>query len=367
MGNIYKRGKIWYIDIRVKGRRVRRRIGSSKRIAELALKDAEVKAAKEEFGFAQNDITIDKYMAQFLDYSRANHRESTTNRYRAVIDHFKEFLEAKQDITFMSEITTEIVDQYKVFRKNSLVNPNGHPVESDEDIEEYTRKGARAHTINFEIAALKTIFNVAIKWGYLKENPTKGIKKLKVTDSKALKFLSIEECQKLLNACPPDLHPIYFTFLNTGMRKAELENLEWDDIDFKRRKIKIRRKEFWQPKTSEREIPINHQLFDLLEKLKSKNEDGLDSRFVFPDKNGNQIKTKLRRRLIKIAKDAGIDGLTKLHTLRHTFASHLVMNGVDLPTVKKLMGHSDIQTTMIYAHLAPDHLEKAVDRLDYSQ
>jgi len=366
MGNIYKRGKIWYIDIRVKGRRVRKRIGSSKRIAELALKDAEVKSAKEEFGFAQNDITIDKYMAQFLDYSRANHRESTTNRYRAVIDHFREFLDTKQEITFMSEVTTEVVDQYKVYRKSSLVNPNGHPVETDEDIEEYTRKGARANTINFEIAALKTIFNVAIKWDYLKDNPTKGVKKLKVTDSKPLKFLSIEECQRLLNACPPDLYPIYFAFLNTGMRKAELENLEWDDIDFKRRKIKIRRKEFWQPKTGEREIPINQQLFDLLQNLKSENDKSVHSNFVFPDRiSGGKIKTKLREKLIKIAKEAGIEGLTKLHTLRHTFASHLVMNGVDLPTVKKLMGHSDIQTTMIYAHLAPDHLEGAVDKLEF--
>ncbi|MEW5922780.1 MAG: tyrosine-type recombinase/integrase [Candidatus Zixiibacteriota bacterium] len=366
MANIYKRGKIWYIDIRVKGRRVRKRIGPSKRIAELALKDAEVRAAKEEFGFAQHDIAIDRFMVQFLDYSRANHREATTNRYRAVIDHFKEFLRIKQDITFMSEITTEVVDQYKVFRKNSYVNPNGHPVESDDDIEEYTRKGARAHTINFEIAALKTIFNVAIKWGYLKANPTKGIKKLKVIDSKPLKFLSVEECQKFLNACPPDLYPIYFTFLNTGMRKAELENLEWDDIDFKRKKIKIRRKEFWQPKTGEREIPINQQLFDLLQNLKADNDKTIQSNFVFPDRTtGRQIKTRLRERLIKIAKEAGIDGLTKLHTLRHTFASHLVMNGVDLPTVKKLMGHFDIQTTMIYAHLAPDHLEKAVDSLSF--
>jgi len=69
--------------------------------------------------------------------------------------------------------------------------------------------------------------------------------------------------------------------------------------------------------------------------------------------------------MIQIAKQAGIEDLTKLHTLRHTFASHLVMQGVDLPTVKKLMGHSDIQTTMIYAHLAPDHLADAVDKLAF--
>nr|MBN2278286.1 phage integrase SAM-like domain-containing protein [candidate division Zixibacteria bacterium] len=137
MGNIHQRGKVWYLNIRVKGRRIRKKVSSSKRIAELALRDAEVKAAREEFGFARHDITIDKFVEQFLEYSRANHREATTNRYGAVIDHLREFLKTKQDITFMSEISTEVVDQYKVFRKNAMVNPNGHPVESDDDIEEY--------------------------------------------------------------------------------------------------------------------------------------------------------------------------------------------------------------------------------------
>jgi hypothetical protein len=106
MGNIYKRGKVWYLDIRVKGRRIRKRVGSSKKIAELALKDAEVKAAREEFGFAKNDITLDKFFERFLDYSRANHRDATTKRYRAVIDHFKEFMGTKPNVTFMSEVNT---------------------------------------------------------------------------------------------------------------------------------------------------------------------------------------------------------------------------------------------------------------------
>ena len=73
----------------------------------------------------------------------------------------------------------------------------------------------------------------------------------------------------------------------------------------------------------------------------------------------------MREKLIQIAAKAGIEDLTKLHTLRHTFASHLIMQGVDLATVKKLMGHSDIQTTMIYADLAPDHLAEAVDELTF--
>jgi len=72
MGSIYKRGKNWYIDVRVKGRRIRKRVGRSKEIATLALKDAEVKAAREEFGFAKADISIDKFVERFLDYISVN-------------------------------------------------------------------------------------------------------------------------------------------------------------------------------------------------------------------------------------------------------------------------------------------------------
>jgi integrase len=228
------------------------------------------------------------------------------------------------------------------------------------------RKGARAKTINFEIDTLRTIFNLAIKWEYLKENPTQKITRLKVSDSKAPRFLTKEECRRFLDHCPDNLRPIYLTFLNTGMRKAELENLEWADIDFDRRHIKIRRKPFWKPKSGEREIPINQQLFDLLTRLKKANDRGVKSNFVFPHTDGSKLKTKLRRMLIRVAEEAGIENLTTLHALRHTFASQLIMKGVDLPTIQKLLGHSDIQTTMIYSHLAPDHLADAVEELSLS-
>ena len=365
MGSIYKRGKNWYLNIRVKGRRIRKKIGSSKKIAELALKDAEVKVARDQFGFSKDDIAIDTFFERFLDYSRVNHQPRTTSRYRAVINHFQAFLMAYPNVTFLSEVTTEVIDRYKVYRKDAWVNPNGQPVESDNDVNGHTRKGARAHTINFEVGVLRTAFYQAVKWGHLQENPTKGVKKLKVNDSKPPRFLTEEEYKKLLEACPADLYPIYFTFLNTGMRKAELENLEWTDVDFKRRKIRIRRKEDWQPKSGEREIPVSDSLHDLLVTLKQKNDKTLKSSYVFCHTDGGKLKTKVREKLIQIARKAEIEDLTRVHTLRHTFASHLVMKGVDLPTVMKLMGHSDIQTTMIYAHLAPDHLAGAVNKLSF--
>lgn len=147
------------------------------------------------------------------------------------------------------------------------------------------------------------------------------------------------------------------------MRKSELQNLEWKDIDFNRRKIKIGVKEAWRPKTDERQIPINNGLFGLLKKHKEKNKKGS---LVFHDGKGSPIENnRLRKRLMRLTKRCGFPEVTKLHTLRHTFASHLVMKGVDLPTVKKLMGHADIETTMIYSHLTDEHVDKAVEKLEF--
>lgn len=122
-----------------------------------------------------------------------------------------------------------------------------------------------------------------------------------------------------------------------------------------------------KPKTREREIPIDQDLRDLLAKLRAKARPESDDEYAFPVEDSGHSHNWIRTELIKIARKAGIRDLTKVHRLRHTFASHLVMQGVDLPTVGKLMGHSDIETTMIYAHLAPDHLADAITKLPFKR
>ncbi len=269
---------------------------------------------------------------------------------KMVCDHFLRFLDEHPYITKLSQLRAKLFEDYKIRRRREWVNPNGIPITPDKPIPKKTTRGAKTNTRNMELGTLRTIFNQAIKWDYLKENPTKGVNMLKVTDAKPPRFLTDEECEKLQANCGTYLYPIFFTFLNTGMRLSELLNLEWVDIDFKRKKIKIRRKEFWIPKTGEREIPMSRGMFDLLQKLKKEN--GMNSNFVFHGTDGKKLKIKLRKELMKITEKCGFPDVTKIHSLRHTFASHLVMKGVDLPTVQKLMGHSDIQTTMIYSHLA---------------
>ena len=360
MGSIYKRGKNWYMDVRVKGRRVRKKVGSSKEIAKLALKDAEVKIAREEFGFSKRDIGVDDFINLFLDYSKASHRPTSTSRYRAVLDNFRVFLGINQTIKSVSGITTEVIDRYKVFRREPSEEGQAAVTEGRPNV----RAKAEARTVNFELDTLRTVFNMAIKWGYLKENPTKGVTRLKIDDSKRPRFLTTKECHRFLEACPPGLRPVFLMFMHTGMRKAELENLQWEDIDLSRRRIEIRAKVSWSPKTGERVIPINDALLAILKEIRGSGRQPRDS-LVFEAALTGRSKNHLRDQLIKIAQAVDIADFTKIHTLRHTFASHLVMKGVDLPTVQRLMGHSDIETTMIYAHLAPDHIAEAINRLDF--
>ncbi|MFQ6031488.1 MAG: tyrosine-type recombinase/integrase [Candidatus Zixiibacteriota bacterium] len=364
MARIYKRGSIWYIDYIVNGERVRKSVGKSKRVAELTLKDVEVKLSKGELGTVKDDHPISDFFQEYLVFSKTNHSHKTFIRYKAIIDHFLWFLDQHPRIRTLSDLKPKLFEDYKTWRRTQYVMPNGQPISLQKPIPKTAKLGAKSNTINMEVKVLRTIFNEAIKWEYLKENPTKDVKMLKVTDAKKPRFLTEEECRKLLAECGKELYPIFFTFLNTGMRLSELLNLTWDDIDFRRKKIKIQAKSFWHPKTGEREIPMNEGMEELLINLRK--EDKKTSQFIFHQKDGTKLRDNyLRKKLIVITKACGFPDVTKIHSLRHTFASYLVMNGVDLPTVQKLMGHSDIQTTMIYSHLAPDHLVAAVGKLQF--
>jgi len=361
MGSIYKRGKNYYIDIRSNGRRIRRKIGVSKKLAELVLKDTEVKIAKQEYNFDSIDGNIFELFKFYIKYSQTNHQPTTTTRYKNVIFNFQVFLILHYpDINRFSRLNLALFEEYKDFRLNKdpreLELPENFPFSIPNNCTK-----ASTRTINYEIKTLKSIFALAVKKNLCRENPCKDIKPIKIKTSEKPRFLDKNECKIFLENCGDFLYPIFYTFINTGLRLGELLNLQWSDIDFKRKKLCIRKKSFWIPKTEEREIPLSEGVLEILKAHKPANVNNSD--FVFPDKDGGILKRKLRKDLIRIARKAGINNFTKIHTLRHTFASHLVMNGVDLPTVQKLLGHSDIQTTMIYSHLTPDHLADAVNKL----
>lgn len=363
MASIYKRAGVWYIYYRVDGKRVRRRVSRSKKIAQLALSDVIVKLEKKQLGFApppkKHAKPIDEFLEEYRKYSETNHRDATTTRYKAIINNFKEFLGERPEVVTLSDLTGKLFEDYKTYRRNGLTTPNGRARGK-------ARKGAKANTVNMEIQTLRTIFGLAVKWEYIKKNPVNGVSHLKVDDAKQARFLTLVETRKLLAESAKvsqQLHDIFFALLYTGMRKGELLNLTWDDVYFKRDKVKIQNKDFWKPKSGQREISMHRDVRALLLRLKRENHG--ESRFVFPGDDGERLRTKLRRAFMEITKKCGFPEVTKVHSLRHTFGSQLVMAGVDLATVQKEMGHADISTTMIYSHLTPEHRQNAVNVLEF--
>lgn len=220
-------------------------------------------------------------------------------------------------------------------------------------------RGLKNSSCNKILNVLKHMFTKATEWEMVESEVLKRVRKVKLLQDtgKRLRYLSKEECQSLIDSCDPHLKPIVITALNTGMRKGEILNLRWDQVDLRHGFILLS-----VTKNGERrEIPINKTLEAVfLDKSLIRR---LDVPYVFYDPVTGKPYRDIKRSFNSAVKRSKIQDF-HFHDLRHTFASHLVMAGVDLTTVKELLGHKDIKMTLRYAHLAPSHKVKAVDILD---
>ena len=170
------------------------------------------------------------------------------------------------------------------------------------------------------------MFNKAMEWGKVHDNPVRKVKYFP-ENKRRLRYLTKEEIKALYNASADHLRPILIVALNTGMRKSEILNLKWEDIDFRQKMIYI-----LNTKNNEkREIPMNQVVFDTLPKIRKHP----DSSYIFYNRDGKPY-GDIKKAFSSARKRAGIKNF-RFHDLRHTFTSHLVMAGVDLNTVKELL------------------------------
>jgi integrase len=222
-------------------------------------------------------------------------------------------------------------------------------------IERYKRRRREevsAASVNRELVLFKHMFHKAVDWQYMNMNPAQTVKLLKEPQGR-LRYLLPEEREFLLQECSGMLRAIVITALETGMRKSELLNLTWKDVDLIRRTITVTR-----TKNNEiRVLPISDTLQPILERLYRERR-GL---YVFAKEDGSSY-GNWRGSFESACDRAGIEDL-RFHDLRHTFASYLVMAGVDIRTVQELMGHKDIKMTMRYSHLSKAHLLEAVNKI----
>lgn len=222
---------------------------------------------------------------------------------------------------------------------------------------ERLRKGNKPATINRLLATLKHCLHKGYEWEMVSEDTLKHVQRVKLLpeNNRRLRYLSKEECQNLINTCQGNTKAIVIMALNTGMRKGEILSLKWENVDLKHGFILLDK-----TKNGERrEIPINGTLRATLQALPRR----LDVPYVFYDPNTGKPYQDIKRSFNTALRKAGIRDF-HFHDLRHTFASHLVMTGIDLTTVSRLLGHKSLTMTLRYSHLAPKHLVNAVNALD---
>jgi len=239
-------------------------------------------------------------------------------------------------------------------------------VEQVERLKAQKARQLKPKTVNNILGVLSICFRKAIEWGYADANPVSSVGLLRLPPQE-FNFWDEEQSDAFLAALlqhEPKWHPYFFTLLRTGLRLGESFALRPLDVLFDKRRILV----VWNyvegvldtPKNGKRrEVPMSPQLARVLEAHRPR----MGER-VFPgSRDGFLTRDQVKRPFDRAVKAAGVPSI-RLHDLRHSFASQLVMKGVPLVAVRQYLGHSDIKMTLRYAHLAPAIQQDWIARLD---
>jgi|SRR5665213_564284 len=333
---IVKRNGNYYLDFYFRGRRIREKISSSKGAAVRARSVREGEILQGRFkivpkrGAPTFEALANRYSDEISVFKRGHHVE------RYIIKELKAYFGKYR----VSDLTLEDAEKYKTKRSQSV----------------------RPATVNRGLTLAKHMLAKAVEWKMITDNPFRGVRNLEVPDRDE-RVLSADEEIKLLAACDRVrsrlLRPLVILALNTGMRRGELLGLEWSRVDLDQHTIRILNA---KSKAGKRIIPMNVSVYSLLSDLAKK----ATSLLVFPSnrKPGEKL-LDLKKGFKKAVQLARIPHI-RFHDMRHSFATRLIRAGVDIITVQKLLGHSEISMTARYAHSLADVKIAAVSSLDFA-
>ncbi len=282
--------------------------------------------------YKPTELTLKEAVTEYLSYVRVNFSNHTYTDYKSITDMFIKVIGPDKSI---EDVTIRDIERYK--------------------LEKQRLKKISPHTVNHDLRCIKAFFNVLVTWELLEKSPCKDVKRIRIDDT-IRPYLSREELQTVLEHTQgKQLHNIILFAVLTGSRLGEIVHLNWDDIFLDKRKIIIRSNGNFRTKSGKmRTIPISSKLLDLLVGM--------------PNKNGllfGQLRTEFVSKLFKKAiRACGLNEKLHFHSLRHTFGSYLVEQGVSLFHVQQLMGHSSPWVTQIYAHLGTNELMSSVEKIN---
>ena len=279
-------------------------------------------------------LTLDELFEKYLSWAKQNKKSwaDDENRYQ---QYAKDFFGSKR----LDQIKPFDIERFKNQLKKTESRRGGTLSEA---------------TVKHHIIVIRRLYNMARKWGLYKgENPVDRVTMPKV-DNTRIRYLSDSERARLLDAIEKiriadyDAADIVLFALLSGFRRGEILKLQWQHVNFETGFITL-----FAPKGGKTvDVPVSEQALNLLNMRDRINE------YVFPGKDGIGRRADFNGPWRRVRKLAELNDF-RFHDLRHNFASQLVSSGVDLPVIKELLTHKDIQTTMKYAHLAPGALKKA--------
>jgi len=316
---------------------------------------------------------------EFISYLNFEKRfsEHTAKCYGADLRQFAEFLSVSSDnisdaaesissIPQQDNINTAVATQVKQKVDQLLLTADINTVRAY--MAELNEKQYSKSTIARKLATLRSFYKFLVKRNQIGSNPVEVIRTPK-QEKKLPKFLEYEDVKRLLETPPVDNwlgardRAILETLYSTGIRVSELVALNMDDIDFLGEVVHIRgkgKKERISPIGSSALQAIQHYIEFRNKRAQSSND--FDSKVLFVNKHGKRLSTRsVRRKMDKYLKMAGLDPSISPHTLRHSFATHMLNNGADLRSVQELLGHQSLSTTQVYTHLTTGKLKEVYD------
>lgn len=281
---------------------------------------------------------MDRYIEKFIRYLEIekNYSGHTILNYKLDLGDFKKFL---------GESQVENTD-YLVLRRYLAI---------------LKEKNLGARSVARHLSVLRSFFKFLTREGYIKANPIASVSSPKL-EKRLPSFLTEEEISRLIEASIPENEAglrdraILETFYSTGIRIHELANLNTDDIDCIGCIVKVRGKG-----KKERIVPIGDKAVTAIRAYLDKRKKKAPA--VFLNKNGSRLTTRGIRNIVKkYINISGIKQGVSPHTLRHSFATHLLNRGADLRSVQELLGHANLSTTQIYTHLTTEKLKSVYDK-----
>ncbi|MBE0426470.1 MAG: tyrosine recombinase XerC [Nitrospirae bacterium] len=279
------------------------------------------------------------------------------------IDKFLRYLEVEKDVSFHT-LRAYRKDLEKFFDYSQAEPDKIDMMDVRGFIAGQIKNGFNKTTVSRRLSSIRSFFKFLYREGYVKSNPAKLVPNPKRPELLP-RFLSVDDAFSLVEKpegmgfIPARDRAILELLYSSGLRVNELSGLNIDDINIKECMIKIRGKG-----KKERIVPVGSKAIDaiktyLIEKIlrKSKNK------ALFLNRSGFRLTDRgVRRVVVKYARSLSINGRIGPHTLRHSFASHLLQGGADLRVIQELLGHSSLSTTQKYTHLDITHLMDVYDK-----